>query len=131
MPLSAISCLPGSFVSPGDNHAPGPACVHIFYAYINPAGEDGAMFEWDADKARRNRAKHRVDFTEIERFDFGTCIEFDVTEMAQDGEERVMAIGFIGVHLHVLIYTERGETMRLISLRRATPEETRLYHAEH
>lgn len=110
-------------MSPGDNPAPGPARVQTFYAYINVAGEDGAT--------RRNRAKHRVDFTEAERFDFETCIEFDVTEMAQDGEERVMAIGFIGVHLHVLIYTERGETMRLISLRRATPEETRLYHAEH
>lgn len=43
------------------------------------------------------------------------------------GELRMKALGFIGVRLHVLIFTERGDKIRVISLRKATKREVEAY----
>lgn len=40
-----------------------------------------------------------------------------------------MAIGKISGKLYACIYTSRGEAIRLISCRRASEKEARLYHA--
>ncbi len=42
-------------------------------------------------------------------------------------ETRWIAKGFIGVVLHLVVYTERGDRIRIISLRKATPKEMRDY----
>ena len=47
-----------------------------------------------------------------------------------EGEERFVAIGAGSAgHLLVVVYTLRGEAIRLISARRATPVETRAYES--
>lgn len=38
-----------------------------------------------------------------------------------------MALGFIGDRLHVLVFTMRGQTLRVISLRRANERECARY----
>ena len=45
------------------------------------------------------------------------------------GEERVFALGYIGSRLHAVAYIERGETTRIISLRKANPREMNRYAA--
>ena len=45
-------------------------------------------------------------------------------------EDRLAALGFIEDFLVRLSYTMRGEIVRVISLRLATPAERRLYEAE-
>ena len=83
-------------------------------------------FEWDAAKARINRTKHGVDFGLAEEFDFANAvIAIDDSEIYD--EERLVAAGIIGVTVYVMVYVERDETVRVISLRRATKKEIASY----
>ena len=82
------------------------------------------QYEWDSLKRRTNREKHRVDFTEMELFEWDTAV---VQRQERRGEIRYRAIGYIGDRLHVIIYTVRGDTFRIISLWRAGRRDRRLY----
>ena len=44
------------------------------------------------------------------------------------GEERWEATGLIGVRLHTLVFTEREDRIRVISLRKATPDEMKEFY---
>jgi hypothetical protein len=83
-------------------------------------------YEWDENKRVANIAKHGVDFTDAELFDWASAVESQ-DDRAQYGEERFVAIGIIGKRLHILIYTKRGQAIRLISLRRANKREKEFY----
>jgi uncharacterized DUF497 family protein len=82
-------------------------------------------FEWDSEKAAANLAKHGVSFDLAEGFEFGTAYEYE--DRDAEGEQRFVAIGLIGDRVYVMVYTERGETIRVISLRRADKQEVRKY----
>lgn len=84
------------------------------------------MFEWDEAKRVANRAKHGVDFDAAVGFEFGTALVWR-DERRDYGEDRLVAIGFIGPRLHVLTFTQRGEAVRVISLRKANPREIQRY----
>lgn len=87
-------------------------------------------FEWDEDKNRINREKHGISFETaafvfrdeyyIEMYDFEHSID----------EDRYIAIGMVGDLLFV-VFTERGENIRLISARLATESERRLYYDQN
>ena len=87
-------------------------------------------FEWDEEKDRMNREKHGISFETaayvfrdkyyIEMYDFEHSIE----------EDRYIAIGMVGELLFV-VFTERGESIRLISARLATERERRLYYGQN
>ena len=81
-------------------------------------------YEWDEVKRRSNRTKHGVDFTEMEAFEWDTAI---VEPDDYEGEYRWIAQGFIGAVLHLVVYTERGNRTRIISLRKARPKERKNY----
>lgn len=83
-------------------------------------------YEWDESKRAANLAKHGVDFIEAERFEWGTAIEARDNRFDY-GEARWVALGLIDNRLHVLIYTRRQVTIRLISLRRANNREREYY----
>ena len=89
------------------------------------------MFEWDPGKARSNKTKHGVSFDEVKWFEFADALEIDDTDIRDDGQPRIKAIGFIGDRLHVMIYTVRNDRIRVISLRRAENEEKRAYERYH
>ena len=88
------------------------------------------MIEFDEEKRRKNKAKHGIDLADAVRFDFDTANEIDVTDMREDGEERMMATGWLDERLCTIIYTERGAARRVISLRRASRQEMQDY-ADH
>ena len=75
-------------------------------------------YEWDERKREANIAKHGVDFTEAEQFDWTTAIEAKDNRFDYK-EARWVGFGCIDKRVHVLIYTERNGKIRLISLRRA------------
>lgn len=87
-------------------------------------------FEWDEEKDRINRQKHGISFETasyvfrdeyyIEMYDFEHSME----------EDRYIAIGMVGDLLFV-VFTERGENIRLISARLATESERRLYYDQN
>jgi uncharacterized protein len=83
-------------------------------------------FNWDKRKASANLRKHKVAFDSVPAFEFDTAIIRSVD--LEDGEERVVALGFIGEKLHVLVYTERGDITWVISLRRAEKHEWRWFY---
>ena len=85
------------------------------------------QYEWDEEKRRRNIEKHGIDFTDIIQFQWDDALEA-VDDRFDYGEERINAVGFLGTRLVVVTYVERGEVMRVISLRKATKTEERLYH---
>lgn len=84
-------------------------------------------YEWDENKRRKNIEKHSIDFADIIDFSWDTALEA-VDDRFDYGEERTNAIGFLNDRLVVLTYTNRQRTLRVISLRKATKTEERLYH---
>ncbi|MBE7551804.1 MAG: BrnT family toxin [Candidatus Brocadiae bacterium] len=88
-------------------------------------------FEWDAEKARENLRKHNVSFEEAKTiFDDPFSITIADPEHSVD-EDRYIDIGLStkGQFL-VVVYTERGTNIRIISCRKATNLERRSYEQE-
>lgn len=86
-------------------------------------------YEWDPRKAQTNFAKHGVDFA-----DAATVLEDEAALTIPDDdpdEERFITIGLDALgRLLVVVYTLRGEDIRLISARKATPRERQQYEGE-
>jgi uncharacterized protein len=88
-------------------------------------------FEWDEAKNRSNKKKHGIDFETAQLiFDDPHCISF--VERVSNGEERWHAIGSIeNIIVIVVVHTYReevsDEVIRIISARRATRHERKLY----
>lgn len=81
---------------------------------------------WDEGKRRANLAKHGLDFAAAEKlFDDYRLERLDTRQ--DYGEDRWIALGMIHGKVVVLVYTERDEDIRAISLRKATPEERTIY----
>ena len=81
-------------------------------------------YEWDEEKRRINRRKHGIDFSAIEGFGWSTSI----TRLdSRHQEQRFIARGRIGTRLHVVVFTRRGEDIRIISLRKANSREVTDY----
>jgi len=82
--------------------------------------------EWDEAKEAANRAKHGVSFASVASFEWRTARE--VEDARYDyGERRWRAIGMIDGRLHVLVYTDRSDVIRVISLRKANAREEKAY----
>ena len=82
------------------------------------------QYEWDENKRRRNLEKHGVDFSAVYDFDWNTASSAD--DRRHD-EPRFVAIGYIDERLHVIVFTERGNSKRIISLCKANPREVKRY----
>ena len=88
-------------------------------------------FEWDERKAAENDAKHGVTF-ETARVAFTDPFAIDWLDRSEDyGEDRFAIVGMVEGRLIIVVYTLRGEKIRLISARRAEPFERRRYHEEN
>lgn len=83
-------------------------------------------FEWDEAKAASNWRKHGVSFADAEWFELATSIELEDANLDQT-EPRATTLGKIGRNLHVFVYTQRRDKIRVISLRKATAPERRFY----
>lgn len=86
-------------------------------------------FQFDPTKAASNLKKHGVSFTDAEGV-FYDPLAIHQLDPDSDDEERFIAVGMgsTGVVL-VVIYTLRGEEIRLISVRHATRHEIKSYES--
>ena len=85
-------------------------------------------FEWDSRKARSNLAKHGVGFEEASTI-FGDPLSLTILDPEHSlSEERYITMGraFTG-KLLVVVHTERGDNIRIISARRASRRERKFY----
>lgn len=84
--------------------------------------------EWDPQKARSNLQKHGVSFADAVSAledEYALTIEDDHPE-----ERRLITLGMdASGRLLVVVFVYRGETVRLISARRATSRERKEYEA--
>jgi len=86
-------------------------------------------FEFDPAKAAGNLRKHGVSFADAEGV-FMDPLALHRSDPDAEGEERFVAVGAGSTgHLLVVIYTTRGDSIRLISARRATSAEIRVYES--
>ena len=83
-----------------------------------------SSFEWDLDKCARNIEKHGIDFNRAL-----TALEAPRLEQQSErnGEIRTLAICQEPQKLITIVYTMRGETCRIISIRAARKNEQRAY----
>ena len=89
-------------------------------------------FEWDENKNRKNRVKHGVSF-QIARLIFEDPNLITRKDRDVEGEQRWQTIGYaqgILTVAHTVQESERYEIIRIISARRATPGERKLYEKE-
>ena len=84
------------------------------------------MYEWDEKKAMANLAKHGVAFEAIDSFEWKTAVEVE-DDRFDYGEQRLVAIGWLGGILHAVTFTWRGDKMRIISLRKADKRDQKYY----
>ena len=84
------------------------------------------LYEWDSVKAKSNYMKHAVHFADaVSVFDDNTALTI---EDDHSGEDRYVTIGMDAFgRVLVVVFTWRGETIRIISARKATKRERRQY----
>lgn len=85
-------------------------------------------FEWDAAKASENLKNHRVSFEEAKSvFNDPLLLTFPDPEHSDD-EHRSINIG-VSSHSRILlvVFTDRKGRLRIISSRKATAKEKKLY----
>lgn len=86
-------------------------------------------YEWDENKRQATLAKYGVDFEIAVDFEWDTALE-TIDDRFDYGETRWVAIGKIKRLTYVMIYTPRGDNIRIISLRKANPHERQHYEAQ-
>ena len=85
-------------------------------------------FEWHAPKAAANRAKHEVTFDEATTVFADPLGRIVDDPRHSQAEERFVLLGqSTRRRLLVVLFTERGEAIHLISARKATRRERREY----
>lgn len=83
-------------------------------------------YEWDLVKAGRSILKHGVSFETAKSFDWDRAAIME--DRRRDyGEARFIAVGTIEQRLHVLVFTRRGNKIRVIGLRKANERERLRY----
>jgi len=86
------------------------------------------QFEWDPEKAAANVQKHQVSFHEA-----GTVLEDPLSTTFPDAVHSEEELRFLTIGLSaegrvlVVAHTERHDTVRIISARRATRREREYY----
>ena len=88
-------------------------------------------FEWDDYKADRNLIDHTVSFEQSSV----ACRDPSAVEWIDDrrayDEERIALLGIYGRDVLFVAYTERGDTIRIISARRAEKHEQDRYYRQN
>jgi uncharacterized protein len=83
--------------------------------------------EWDAAKAASNRDKHGIDFDEAIEIFYGPSL---LRRSDRNAEARWLAIGETEGRVITVVFTRRGDALRIISARRARKNEERAYYQQ-
>ena len=95
---------------------------------------DAIQFTWDAEKAKANLRKHGISFEEAASVfaDENARLKHDSEHSAE--EDRFVILGFSST-LRILVvchaYRQGDQIIRLISARKATPNERKQYGREY
>lgn len=81
---------------------------------------------FDTHKNRAKVEKHGVELAAAAQFERDDALSW-TDERRSYGEERMCAIGYIGMRLHYIVYVDRADIRRIISLRKANTREVKRY----
>ena len=84
------------------------------------------MIAFDPLKDALNTVKHGISLAEAADIEWDAAVHWR-DERHDYGEMRMCAIAYIGVRLHHVVYVDRGEVRRFISLRKANLREIKRY----
>jgi len=86
-------------------------------------------FEWYSEKERLIAEKHGLDMETIKQIfdDPFRIVQYDITHSGL--EDRWQILGKVKEVL-LTVYTERSKKIRIITARKATPEERRIYYGK-
>lgn len=102
-----------------------------FTNYGNPVYTQNDEFEWDDSKSASSVEKHGVSFEEARRV-FRDPFAIELLDDRRDyGEDRYVLIGMSDSRVLVVAYTEREARRRIVSARKAEPNERRYYYDEN
>ena len=82
------------------------------------------QFEWDEDKRTSNLDKHKLDFANAGKLNWDEAI---TVKGLYKGEVRFLSYAEMDSKLYTLVWTWRGEAIRIISFRPANNRETDRY----
>ncbi|HEY6321870.1 MAG TPA: BrnT family toxin [Thermoanaerobaculia bacterium] len=82
--------------------------------------------EWDEAKREENLRKHGIDFVGVEMLfeGFTATIEDDRLDY---GEQRFVTFGTMDGRVVAVVHTEQSDSIRIISIRKATKREEQSY----
>jgi uncharacterized DUF497 family protein len=90
-------------------------------------------FEWDENKRKANLEKHGIDFADAVRMFDLPVVEW-LDEREDYGESRYIALGELDSQIILCaafaVRGEYGEVIRMISVRKATKYEIKIYYQE-
>ena len=81
---------------------------------------------FDDAKDRANQSKHGLSLSEAEKLEWDDALIWQDTRRDY-GEPRMVALGAIGERLCCVVYVDREDARRIISLRKANNKEKILY----
>lgn len=87
------------------------------------------LLSYDPAKSERNVVARGLPFDLAAEFDWSSALIVEDTR-EEYAERRYQALGSIGERLHMLVFTPRGGTVHVISLRKANERE-RMRYARH
>ncbi|MET4127664.1 BrnT family toxin [Roseovarius sp. MBR-6] len=85
-------------------------------------------FEWDEAKRVATKRKHGIDFADAIQVLLANPM---ILTAKSDVEDRFIAIGPLANTLIAIVFTMRGDTVRLITARRARKDEQERYQTLH
>ena len=88
------------------------------------------IFDWDLKKAKTNLEKHGVSFEEASTA-FKNPLSLTIDDpLHSSDEKRLVLIGMsYNNRILVVVHTERGDKIRIISARKATKKERKDYES--
>lgn len=84
------------------------------------------MVAWDEVKRRANLVKHGIDFLDAEEILDGPTVTTEDRRF-EYSERRWVTLGFLAGVVVSMVYTERGDELRIISIRKAQKHEERYF----
>lgn len=82
--------------------------------------------DWDETKRQATLRTRGLDFADVDRIEWETALVFD-DDRRDYGERRQVCLGQLRGQLVVVAFTFRGDALRVISMRKASRRERRLY----
>ena len=92
----------------------------------NNVYNEAMKYIWDETKRRANLRKHGLDFANAQTVFAGPT--FTIPDSRFDyGEERFVTIGLLNADAAVIVHTETATEIRIISMRKGTANEQKIF----